>query len=167
VQPDVNMGSILDSDRFRGRSLYTSRKAHQSAKAVPVGAVPPIMVRTEATRVACRSGIRRVPGRPGGQSCTVLPRRSVGSVLWLQPFRCEGLARHDRQLVASRNDGCCEGALRLHQAFSETDFTEDLKAINVPVLIMHGDDDEIVPIAEAALLSTKLVKKGTLNARPR
>jgi len=49
------------------------------------------------------------------------------------------------------------------KAFSETDFTEDLKAIDVPVLIMHGDDDQIVPIADAALLSIKLVKNGTLK----
>ena len=49
------------------------------------------------------------------------------------------------------------------KAFSETDFTEDLKAINVPVLIMHGDDDQIVPIADSALLSAKLVKNGTLK----
>jgi len=49
------------------------------------------------------------------------------------------------------------------KAFSETDFTEDLKAIDVPVLVMHGDDDQIVPIADSALLSAKLVKKGTLK----
>jgi len=49
------------------------------------------------------------------------------------------------------------------KAFSETDFTEDLKAINVPVLIQHGDDDQIVPIADSALLSAKLVKNGTLK----
>jgi non-heme chloroperoxidase len=42
------------------------------------------------------------------------------------------------------------------KAFSETDFTEDLKAIDVPVLIMHGDDDQIVPIADSALLSAKI-----------
>jgi non-heme chloroperoxidase len=49
------------------------------------------------------------------------------------------------------------------KAFSETDFTEDLKQIDVPVLVMHGDDDQIVPIADSALLSIKLVKKGTLK----
>jgi non-heme chloroperoxidase len=52
------------------------------------------------------------------------------------------------------------------KAFSETDFTEDLKAINVPVLILHGDDDQVVPIADSALLSAKLVKKGTLKVYP-
>ncbi len=49
------------------------------------------------------------------------------------------------------------------KAFSETDFTEDLKAIDVPTLVMHGDDDQIVPIADSALLSVKLLKKGTLK----
>jgi non-heme chloroperoxidase len=49
------------------------------------------------------------------------------------------------------------------KAFSETDFTEDLKIINLPTLVMHGDDDQIVPIADAALLSAKLLKKGTLK----
>lgn len=44
------------------------------------------------------------------------------------------------------------------KAFSETDFTEDLKQIEVPVLILHGDDDQTVPIADSALLSAKLVK---------
>jgi len=49
------------------------------------------------------------------------------------------------------------------KAFSETDFTEDLKAIDVPVLIMHGEDDQIVPIADSAHLAIKLVKHGTLK----
>jgi non-heme chloroperoxidase len=49
------------------------------------------------------------------------------------------------------------------RAFSETDFTEDLKAINVPTLVMHGDDDQIVPIADSALLSVKLLRHGTLK----
>ena len=49
------------------------------------------------------------------------------------------------------------------KAFSETDFTEDLKIIDVPTLVMHGDDDQIVPIANSALLSIKLLKNGTLK----
>jgi len=48
-------------------------------------------------------------------------------------------------------------------AFSQTDFTEDLKKINVPVLVMHGDDDQIVPYPDSAPLSAKLLKKGTLK----
>ena len=49
------------------------------------------------------------------------------------------------------------------KAFSETDFTEDLKTIEVPTLVMHGDDDQIVPIADSALLSVKLLKHGTFE----
>jgi len=49
------------------------------------------------------------------------------------------------------------------KAFSETDFTVDLKTMTVPTLIMHGDDDQIVPIADSALLSAKLVRNGTLK----
>jgi non-heme chloroperoxidase len=49
------------------------------------------------------------------------------------------------------------------KAFSETDFTEDLKRFDVPTLILHGDDDQIVPIGASALLSAKLVKGATLK----
>src|SRR5438093_831044 len=52
------------------------------------------------------------------------------------------------------------------KAFSETDFTEDLKKIDVPTLVMHGDDDQIVPIADSALLSSKLLRKATLKVYP-
>ena len=53
------------------------------------------------------------------------------------------------------------------KAFSETDFTEDLKRFDVPTLIVHGDDDQIVPIANSALLSAKLVKNATLKIYPK
>ena len=52
------------------------------------------------------------------------------------------------------------------KAFSETDFTEDLKRFDVPTLILHGDDDQIVPIAAAIPLSAKLVKNSTLKKYP-
>lgn len=51
-------------------------------------------------------------------------------------------------------------------AFSETDFTEDLKAINAPVLILHGEDDQVVPVENTAKLAVKLLKKGTLKTYP-
>src|SRR3990170_1117771 len=53
------------------------------------------------------------------------------------------------------------------KAFSETDFTEDLKKIDIPVLVMHGDDDQIVPYADSAPLSAKLLKRGTLKTYER
>jgi non-heme chloroperoxidase len=49
------------------------------------------------------------------------------------------------------------------EAFSETDFTEDLKKIDVPTLIIHGDDDQIVPIGASAMLSSKLIKNSRLE----
>ena len=49
------------------------------------------------------------------------------------------------------------------KAFSETDFTEDLRKITVPMLVMHGDDDQIVPYADSAPLSVKLLRNGTLK----
>ena len=52
------------------------------------------------------------------------------------------------------------------KAFSETDFTEDLKKFDVPTLILHGDDDQIVPIGASALLSSKIVKDATLKVYP-
>jgi len=52
------------------------------------------------------------------------------------------------------------------EAFSETDLTEDLKKIDVPTFIMHGDDDQIVPIGASALLSSKIVKNATLKVYP-
>jgi non-heme chloroperoxidase len=62
------------------------------------------------------------------------------------------------------------GGVKAHyegiKAFSETDFTEDLKAIEVPTLVMHGDDDQIVPIVDSAELSIKLLKNGTLKVYP-
>jgi non-heme chloroperoxidase len=56
-----------------------------------------------------------------------------------------------------------KGAYDCIKAFSETDFTEDLKTLDVPMLIAHGDDDQIVPIADAAVKSAKLVKGSTLK----
>jgi len=52
------------------------------------------------------------------------------------------------------------------KAFSETDFTEDLKRIDVPTLVLHGDDDQIVPIGDSALLTAKLVPGATLSVIP-
>ena len=59
-----------------------------------------------------------------------------------------------------------KGAYDCIKAFSETDLTEDLKKIDIPTLVLHGDDDQIVPIADSALLSSKLIKKATLKVYP-
>ena len=62
--------------------------------------------------------------------------------------------------------GSIKAELDCIKQFSETDFTEDLKKINVPTLIVHGDDDQIVPIADSALLSSKIVAGSTLKVYP-
>lgn len=59
--------------------------------------------------------------------------------------------------------GAANAAYECIKTFSETDFTEDLKKIDVPALVLHGDDDQIVPIADAAPLSSKLLKNATLK----
>jgi len=59
-----------------------------------------------------------------------------------------------------------KGAFDCIKAFSETDQTEDLKRFDIPTLIIHGDDDQIVPIADSALLSSKIVKGATLKVYP-
>jgi len=62
------------------------------------------------------------------------------------------------------------GSVKAHtdgiKAFSETDQTDDLKAIDVPTLVLHGDDDQVVPIADASLKTIKLLKHGTLKVYP-
>ena len=62
------------------------------------------------------------------------------------------------------------GGVKAHydciKAFSETDFTEDLKKIDIPVLVMHGDDDQIVPIGAAGLMPAKILKNATLKVYP-
>ena len=62
------------------------------------------------------------------------------------------------------------GGVKAHydgiKAFSETDFTEDLKAMDVPTLVLHGDDDQVVPIADSAELAIELLPHGTLKVYP-
>jgi len=81
----------------------------------------------------------------------------------VQPAGREDFRRRTRVLLAPGHDGRASGVVLLHQAFSETDLAEDLKKIDVPTLILHGDDDQIVPIADSPLLSAKIVKRATLK----
>jgi non-heme chloroperoxidase len=68
--------------------------------------------------------------------------------------------------LASKHDGRLSGLLVLHQGVVRTDFTEDLPKINVPMLIMHGEDDQIVPVADSAILAAKMVKGAVLRVVP-
>ena len=137
------------------------------AKAVLIGAVPPLMLKTRGqSRRPADRGVRRHPRRrrwPTARSSSrISARRSTAPT---------GRARRSRRACATRS-GCraCRPASRrvidCIKAFSETDFTEDLKKFDVPTLIIHGDDDQIVPIGASAMLSSKLVKGATLKVYP-
>ena len=80
--------------------------------------------------------------------------------------RAPGFQKASENVVVAGDDGRHEAAYDCIKAFSETDFTEDLKKFDVPTLILHGDDDQIVPIGAAALMSAKIVKNATLKVYP-
>jgi non-heme chloroperoxidase len=133
------------------------------AKAVLIGAVPPIMLKSEAN--------------PGGLPIEVFDQlRSAvladRSQFWKDlsmPFY--GYNRPGAKISEGVREsfwlqGMMAGMPASYfciKAFSETDMTEDLKKIDVPTLILHGDDDQIVPIADSAMLSAKLVKNAELK----
>lgn len=144
---------------------YVSRHGNgRVAKLVLIGAVPPIMLKTSANPgglpLAVFDGLRNqlaanrsqfyrdVPSGPfyGFNRPGATPAEAIIQNWWRQGMMGSAKAHYD--------------GIR---AFSETDFTEDLKSIDVPTLVMHGDDDQIVPIASSALLSAKLLKRSTLK----
>ena len=90
-------------------------------------------------------------------------RTSPAPVLRLQPAGRQGLARAAGCVLDAGDAGRLKNAYDCIKAFSETDFTEDLKKFDVPTLIIHGDDDQIVPIGASAMLSSKLVKNAVLK----
>jgi non-heme chloroperoxidase len=133
------------------------------SKAVLIGAVPPIMLKTEKN--------------PGGLPIEVFDSFRAGMANRAQFYRdipegpFYGFNRPGAKVFPGVIDNWWRqgmmGGTKAHydciKAFSETDFTEDLKTIDVPVLLMHGDDDQVVPIADAALIGIKLLKKGVLK----
>ena len=136
----------------------------RAAKLVLIGAVPPIMVKT--------------PANPGGLPIEVFDglREALAgnrAQFYLDfasgPFY--GFNRPDTKPISAVvhnwwRQGMMGSAKAQYdgiKAFSETDFSEDLKAIKVPTLVMHGDDDQIVPIADSALLSAKVLTNATLK----
>ncbi|GGD02055.1 alpha/beta fold hydrolase [Aureimonas glaciei] len=145
--------------RYLGRH-GTSRVA----KAVLIGAVPPIMVQSDKNPgglpIAAFDGFRAQLAANRAQFYQDIPagpfygfNRPGATVSegvkqnWWRQGMMGGIAAHYDCI----------------KAFSETDFTADLEKIDVPVLVMHGDDDQIVPIADSAMLSVKLLKHGTLK----
>jgi non-heme chloroperoxidase len=133
------------------------------AKLVLIGAVPPVMVKSASN--------------PGGTPLDVFDglRKQLADnragMFWDFPIPFYGFNREGASLSEPIRQNwwrqAMMGGANAHyeciKAFSETDFTEDLKQISVPTLVMHGDDDQIVPIADSAELSSKLLKNGTLK----
>ncbi len=146
---------------------YISRHGRgRVAKAVLIGAVTPLMLKTDANPgglpmdvfdgiragvLADRSQFFKDLTTPfyGGNRPGASVSQGVRDAFWLQGM----LAGF-------------KGVIDCIKAFSETDFTEDLKAFDVPTMIMHGDDDQIVPIGASAMLAAKLVKGSTLKVYP-
>jgi len=137
--------------------------AKRVAKAVLIGAVPPLMLKTAAN--------------PGGLPMEVFDgiRANVladRSQFWkdltlpFYSYNRPGAKVSEGVRESFWLQGMMAGfpaAYFCIKAFSETDFTEDLKKMDVPTLFLHGDDDQIVPIADSAMLAVKLVKNGTLK----
>lgn len=134
------------------------------AKAVLIGAVPPVMVKSEKN-----PGGLPIEVFDGFRQALVANRAQFYRDVPAGPFY--GFNREGAKVYPGVIDNWWRqgmmGGIKAHydciKAFSETDFTEDLKAIEVPVLVMHGDDDQIVPFADSAPLSVKLLKQGTLK----
>jgi len=137
------------------------------AKAVLIGAVPPIMVKSDAN-----PGGLPIEVFDGFRAALLANRAQFFIDVPSGPFY--GFNRPGAKVSQGSIDNWWRqgmmGGVKAHydcvMAFSETDFTHDLQSISVPVLIMHGDDDQIVPIADSALLSSKLLKHGTLKVYP-
>jgi non-heme chloroperoxidase len=146
---------------------YIGRHGTQRvAKAVLVSAVPPLMLKTPANPAglpieafdAIRAGVAADRSQffkdlsaPFFGANRPVNRATQGmrDAFWLNGMLCGQ-----------------KGALDCIKAFSETDFTEDLKKFDVPTLVLHGEDDQIVPIGASAQLSSKLVKDATLKVYP-
>jgi non-heme chloroperoxidase len=137
------------------------------AKAVLVDAVPPIMVKSDknpgGTPIELFDGARTALAANRSQYYLDLPSGPFYG------FNRPG-AKVSQGLIYNWWRQGMMGGAKAHydciKAFSETDFTEDLKAIDVPVLILHGDDDQIVPFADSGPLSAKLVKHATFKVYP-
>jgi non-heme chloroperoxidase len=133
------------------------------AKAVLLGAVPPLMLKT--------------PGNPGGLPLEVFDGIRAGTRSDRAQFYHDltmpfyGYNRPGAKISEGVREsfrlkglmGGLKGQLDCIREFSEVDYTEDLKRIDIPVLVAHGDDDQIVPIGAAALMTAKILKRATLK----
>lgn len=138
--------------------------AGRVAKAVLVSAVPPLMLKTasnpEGLPIEVFDGFRKGVAENRAQLFLDVPAGPFYG------FNRPGAKVYQGVIQNWWRQGMT-GSAKAHydgiKAFSETDQTEDLKSISVPTLVMHGDDDQIVPIADSALKSVKLLKNGTLK----
>jgi non-heme chloroperoxidase len=136
----------------------------RAAKAVLISSVPPLMVQTDANPGGLPKSVF-----DGFQEQTAKHRSKFYRDLASGPFY--GFNRPGAEVSEAIienwwRQGMAGGAKAHYDgivAFSQFDFTEDLKQISIPVLVMHGDDDQIVPYADSGPLSAKLVKNGTLK----
>lgn len=147
---------------------YVARaKSGRVSKAVLIGAVPPIMLKT-----ANNPGGLPMEVFDGFRASLAADRSSFYRAVASGPFY--GFNRPGVETKSAVVDNWWRqgmmGGAKAHydgiKAFSETDFTDDLKAINVPTLVMHGDDDQIVPIDDSAKLAINFLKKGELKIYP-
>jgi non-heme chloroperoxidase len=145
---------------------YVARaKPGRVAKAVLIGAVPPIMVKSEKN-----PGGLPIEVFDGLRAALVANRAQFYIDLPAGPFY--GYNREGAEVSQGVIDNWWRqgmmGGAKAHydciKAFSETDFTEDLRRIEVPVLVMHGTDDQIVPYPDSAPLSVKLLRNGKLKS---
>jgi len=137
------------------------------AKGVLIDAVPPIMVKSEknpgGTPIEAFDGLRALVAGNRSQFYVDFPSGPFYG------FNRPGAKASQGLIYNWWRQGMMGGAKAQYdciKAFSETDFTDDLKAIQVPVLIIHGDDDQIVPFADSGPLSAKLVKRATFKVYP-
>ncbi|WP_028642799.1 alpha/beta fold hydrolase [Nocardioides sp. URHA0020] len=137
------------------------------AKAVLISAVPPLMVQTDANPgglpLSVFDGLRAQLAANRSEFYRALPAGPFYG------FNRDGATPSEAVIQNWWRQGMMGGAKAHYDgiaAFSETDFTEDLKKITVPVLVMHGDDDQIVPYEDAGVLSVELVQNGTLKIYP-
>jgi len=144
---------------------YVARaKPGRVAKAVLIGAVPPVMLKSDTN-----PGGLPIEVFDGFPEPTAFNRAQLYIDVPSGPFY--GFNRPGAKISQGIIDNWWRqgmmGSVKAHtecvKAFSETDFTEDLKSVEVPVLLMHGTDDQIVPIADSALIGITLLKHGTLK----
>ena len=139
----------------------------RAAKAVIIGAIPPVMLKSEANPGGLPKSVF-----DGFRSAFLANRAQFYHDVAAGPFY--GFNRSGAVVSQALVDNWWRqgmmGGAKAHYdciaVFSETDFTEDLRKIDIPLLVLHGDDDQIVPVADSALLSSKLAPRATLKVYP-